>query len=97
MPESRSGTQAIESGATTPERRRADMVAEGAGRTEPLTESKRCLPEREDLSRLGRRRKWCLFACSCLLQFLLQLDMASVAVTLPVSGKSVPLGNISES
>lgn len=40
--------------------------------------------EREDLSGLDRWRKYCLFACSCLLQFLLQLDIAAVAVSLPV-------------
>lgn len=40
--------------------------------------------EKEGLSTLPRWRKWSLFACSCLLQFLLQLDMAAIAVTLPV-------------
>lgn len=33
---------------------------------------------------LKRWRKWSLFGCSCLLLFLLQFDMASVAVALPV-------------
>lgn len=50
----------------------------------PLTELTHPPAEHEDLSGLSKGRKWSLFACSCLLQFLLQLDMASVAVTLPV-------------
>lgn len=49
--------------------------------TEPGAETSN---EKEDLSALPKWRKWALFACSCLLQFLLQLDMAAVAVTLPV-------------
>ncbi|KAJ0122635.1 hypothetical protein J7T55_003150 [Diaporthe amygdali] len=38
--------------------------------------------ERQSLTTLPKWRKWSLFACSCVLQFLLQLDMAGVAVTL---------------
>lgn len=41
-------------------------------------------PQQEDLTKLAPWRKWSIFACSCLLQFLLNLDMASVAVALPV-------------
>jgi MFS family permease len=37
------------------------------------------------LFRLPRWKKRALFACSCLLQFLLQFDVAAVAVTIPVS------------
>lgn len=48
---------------------------------DPTTKSS---PDRQDLPPLEKWRKWSVFACSCLLQFLLQLDMASVAVTLPV-------------
>lgn len=40
--------------------------------------------ERQSLTTLPKWRKWSLFACSCVLQFLLQLDMAGVAVTLTV-------------
>lgn len=43
-----------------------------------------------DLSRLAVWRKWSVFACSCLLQFLLNLDMASVAVALPVWHRLAP-------
>lgn len=50
----------------------------------PLTDFTHPSAEHEDLSVLSKGRKWSLFACSCLLQFLLQLDMSSVAVTLPV-------------
>ncbi|KUI62702.1 hypothetical protein VP1G_09828 [Cytospora mali] len=52
----------------------------------------RALQEREDLSTLPRWRKWALFSCSCLLQFLLQLDMAAIAVTLPVRVFTVATG-----
>lgn len=41
----------------------------------------------QSLFKAVKWRKWSLFACSCLLQFLLQLDMASVAVALPVGPK----------
>ncbi|KUI70160.1 hypothetical protein VM1G_05744 [Cytospora mali] len=49
----------------------------------------RAIREREDLSTLPRWRKWALFSCSCLLQFLLQLDMAAIAVTLPTIAKDL--------
>lgn len=52
-----------------------------AGATEPDTPAP---PQREDMSGLGSRQTWSLFACSCLLQFVLAVDMASVAVSLPV-------------
>lgn len=54
------------------------------------------LGEKETLSTLPRWRKWALFACSCLLQFLLQLDMAAVAVTLPVRCRPHVLGSTPE-
>lgn len=47
------------------------------------------------LLKVAKWRKWSLFACSCLLQFLLQLDMASVAVALPVGpNPEYPSGRI---
>lgn len=42
------------------------------------------LLQRENLSKIRTWRKWSIFACSCWLQFLLNLDMAAVAVALPV-------------
>ncbi|ROV94340.1 hypothetical protein VMCG_08652 [Cytospora schulzeri] len=50
--------------------------------------------EKEDLSTLPKWKKWALFACSCLLQFLLQLDMAAVAVTLPTIAKDLKASQV---
>lgn len=41
--------------------------------------------ERKTLLNLPKWRKRALFVCSCVLPFLLQFDMAAVAVTIPVS------------
>lgn len=54
----------------------------------------------QNFTKLPPWRKWSIFACSCLLQFLLNLDMASVAVTLPVYDiprRSLTLGILSTS
>lgn len=66
------------------DRNNNDIGPRDPGQVEPSHNLEGGLREREDLSGLRQRRKWSLFACSCLLQFLLQLDMASVAVVLPV-------------
>lgn len=69
---------------SSPSKRSTEAMSTGPLEDIPLNEPEKPFPEREDLSGLGKGRKWALFACSCVLQFLLQLDMASVAVTLPV-------------
>lgn len=44
--------------------------------------------DRNVLSRLSKCRKRALIVCSCVLQFLLQFDVAAVAVTIPVSRRA---------
>lgn len=56
----------------------------GQPTTEQMDEAVR---ERQIFLKLPERRKWALFVCSCVLSFLLQFDMAAVAVAFPVSGR----------
>ncbi|KAJ4397336.1 hypothetical protein N0V93_001561 [Gnomoniopsis smithogilvyi] len=51
-------------------------------------------PEQIDLANLAPCRKWCIFTCSCFLQFLLNFDMASVAVTLPSIAKDLQASQV---
>ena len=66
------------------EKTNGDGPLVAANRTSSTRPESGSCKENEFLSTLAKWRKWALFACSCLLQFLLQLDMAAVAVTLPV-------------
>lgn len=57
------------------------VVSQPSPRVEEIRSSE---SPQQDLTNLAVWRKWSIFVCSCLLQFLLNLDMAAVAVTLPV-------------
>ncbi|KAI7773926.1 hypothetical protein LA080_009642 [Diaporthe eres] len=56
----------------------------GQPTTEQMDEA---VKERQIFLKLPERRKWALFVCSCVLSFLLQFDMAAVAVAFPKIAK----------
>lgn len=61
------------------------------GMAQPTTEQvDQTDQESKILLNLPPWRKRALFACSCVLPFLLQFDMAAVAVTIPVSRRRDP-------
>lgn len=69
-----------------------DTAAHGPGiGAEPTTEQvDQTDQEPKILLNLPKWRKWLLFACSCVLAFLLQFDVAAVAVTFAVSRRQDP-------